>query len=167
MTDKMVKIRLKMGQLEFDYEGDAAFLEEGIFNLLGKTAEFYTDNQDSISVASELPVTTGEASGNGSAAALELSTSTIASRLGVKSGPDLVIAAAAHLHLTQGRGTFTRKQVLTEMQGAAGYYTKSMSGNLSKSFEGLVRSKRLNHMAGNTYALTATERHSIEAKLAD
>lgn len=166
MTDKTVKIRLKMGQLEFDYEGDAAFLEEGIFNLLGKTAGFYLANQNSIAAESELPETTGDVTGNGSAATLELSTSTIASRLGAKSGPDLAVAAAAHLDFTQGRGKFTRKQILAEMQGAAGYYKASMSGNLSKSLEGLVKSKRLNHMAGDTYALAADERRSIEVKLA-
>src|SRR5271169_3191471 len=112
MTDKIAKIRLKLGHLEFDYEGDAAFLEEGIFNLLEKTADFYGANQGSIAAASEPPVTTGLGSGNGSAATLEHSTTTIASHLGAKSGTELVIAVAAHLALAQARGKFTRKELL-------------------------------------------------------
>lgn len=166
MSDGTAKIRLKIGQLEVEYEGAISFLNEGIFNLMEKLVGFYNDHKSAI------PVEPPTANTNGGRQAglnndLDHSTNTIAAHLEATSGTELVIAAAARLSLLKKKGTFTRKEINDEMKSAATYYKESMTGNLTKSLDTLLKNKRLNQSAKDTYALSASERKALEAKLAN
>ncbi len=163
MSDDTAKIRLKIGQLEIEYEGKSSFLQDGLFNLLEKTASFYAANKTSIPAE---PAAHGGPGTGSQGGGLDLSTSTIAAHVGGNTGAELAIAAAAHLGLVQGKDSFTRKEINNEMKGATTYYKITMTNNLSKSLETLVKNKRLNQVANGTYALSATEKHALEPKLA-
>jgi hypothetical protein len=99
------------------------------------------------------------------AGGLDLSTDTIATVLGAKSGPDLIIAAAANLHFVQGKQRFSRQQLTTEMRTAPAHFKDTFLNNLSKYLTGLTKSDRLRLVASDTYAISSKERQDLEAKL--
>jgi len=108
----------------------------------------------------------GSSAGKGGVASL--TTGSIAATLGVKSGSDLLTAAAAHLALVKKTEPFTRQQLLTEMQSATSYYKSSYSPNLTKYIKtALQKGGPLSETAKNSYALTAAARADLEKKLAD
>jgi len=164
MSNGTAKIRLKIGGLEIEYEGKESFLKDELFNTIKKALSIYAENKDVI------PAEPAAQSGAGAAArpgGFDHSTNTIAAHLGVSTGPELAMAAAAHLALVKCKDKFARKEINDEMKGATTYYKTSMSANLSKSLDTLVKSKRLNQVAKGNYALSASEKKSLEAKLAE
>jgi hypothetical protein len=96
---------------------------------------------------------------------LDLSTDTIATVLGAKSGTDLIIAAAANLHFVQGKQKFSRQQLTAEMRTAPAHFKETFLNNLSKYLTGLTKSDRLRLVASDTYAISSKERQELEAKL--
>jgi hypothetical protein len=101
----------------------------------------------------------------GSASELDLSTDTIATVLGAKSGPDLIIAAAANLHFVQGKQRFSRQQLTAEMRTAPAHFKETFLNNLSKYLTGLTKGDRLRLVASDTYAISSKERQELEAHL--
>ena len=97
---------------------------------------------------------------------LSLSTDTIATIIGARSGRDLIIAAAAHLHFSQGRQTFNRNDLTTQMRSAPGHFRGSFVNNLSAYLASLTRADRLRLSGNDTYALSNRERLDLETKLA-
>lgn len=95
-----------------------------------------------------------------------LSTDTIATILGVNSGRDLIIAAAAHLHFSQGKVTFTRQELAAQMRAAPSHFKNTYMNNLSTYLAGLTRSDRLRLSSSDTYALSSKERQDLETRLA-
>lgn len=95
-----------------------------------------------------------------------LAPSTVAARLGVKSGRDVAIAATAHLQICLGTDTFTRAALLANMKAQTGYYKATMNNNLTDTIKGLVASNRLNSLANDQMSLSANELASLKAKLA-
>lgn len=165
MSDDTAKIRLKIGQLEVEYEGQASFLQDGLFNLMEKMVGFYAEHKASIPAAPP-PAQTNGAGSTGSTSELGRSTNTIASHLNATTGTEVTVAAIAHLALVKKKGSFTRKEILDEMKGATTYYKANMSGNLTKILDGLVKGKRINQVGKGVYALSAVEKKALETKLA-
>lgn len=156
-----MKIRLRLGDVEVDYEGSEEFLKENVPALLAELAK--VTHRVSVQVSGAAgSSTTARPAGD---APFDFSTNTIASVTGAKTGPDLAMAAAAHLTLAKGQDKFTRKELLSEMQGATTFYNQSYSGNLTKILNGLTKSKRLNLVGNHTYALTRGEREAFTTKL--
>ena len=102
----------------------------------------------------------------GSSALVDHSTNTIAAHLGASSGPELAMAAAAHLAFVKKQDKFTRREIDAEMKSATTYYKRNMSSNLSSELNALVNGKRLNKIQKDVYAFSANERSVLEAKLA-
>lgn len=103
--------------------------------------------------------------GNGQA--LIHSTDTIATVIGAKSGPDLIVAAAAHLHFAEGKQKFTRQELTTEMRSAPAHFKETFVNNLSTYLTGLTKSDRLRLVGAHTYALSNKERQELETRLAN
>ena len=164
MGNDTAKFRFKIGQLEVEYEGSEIFIKDGLINLMKKAMSFYSENKDQIptGTATKGESVTGTQPGN-----LNHSTNTIAAHLGGNTGPELAIAAAAHLLLVKGKSKFSRKEINDEMKEATTYYKSSMSSNLSKTLNTLVKGKRFNQVSKDTYSLPANENRSIEARLAE
>lgn len=165
MDNNPAKIRLKIGQLEIEYEGRASFLQDDLLNLMEKMVGFYAEHKAAIPADPPTAQTNGAGS-IGSTGDFDHSTNTIATHLGAKTGPDLAIAAAAHLELVKKKGTFTRKEIIHEMKSAATYYKGIMLGNLTKSLNYLVKNNRLNQVDKGVFALSAPEKKVLETKLA-
>lgn len=165
MSEEIAKIRLKIGQLEVEYEGKASFLQDELLNLMEKLTGFYTKHKEAIPIEPSQAQTGGAGSGS-SLGEFDHSTNTIATHLNATSGPELAIAAAAYLAHVKKKDTFTRQEINNEMKSATTYYNANMSTNLSKALNTLVKSKRLNQVSKGVYALSATEKKALEAKLA-
>ena len=165
------KIRLKVGSMELEYEGDPAFLTGGIEALLetmGALASKVPDDAQMQAPDVVAPVvnsngTVAPASGG----QYSFSTNTIAAHIDVKTGPELVVCAMAHLELVQGKPSSTRAEILAEMKTASNFFAKNMGSNLSASLRTLVKTKRLHEGKPGTYSLSAAERKQIEAKIAE
>jgi hypothetical protein len=165
MSAETTKLRIKLGGAEIEYEGDAEFLKtevmakvDKIFDLFGARPDLQVQttieaNGAPIKVPSETLTQT------------HLSTSTIAVRLGAKGAVELALAAAANLVLGQSKHRVTRAEILAEMKSASAFYKSTMSNNLSNTLKTLVKEDRLREVATDTYALSHSEKVSLEHKL--
>jgi hypothetical protein len=160
------KLRIRIGEVEIDYEGTEEFLKEELPQLLKTAMELHKASGGSPSGGTGKAGATGGSAGGPKVASL--TTGSIAAKLGAKSGSDLLTAAAAHLALVTNTEPFTRQQLLSEMQSATSYYKSSYSPNLTKYIKtALQKDGPLSETAKNSYALTAAARADLEKKLAD
>ena len=157
------KIRIKMGDVEVEYEGSEDFLRDELRELLSGVVELHRERGES----TDQPPPSGNGNGGGTPTGdFNGTTNTAAAKLSASSGTDLVIAAAARLTLGLGQDSFTRATLLKEMQTATSYYKKTFSSNLSGYLKQLVGSDRIREVAKGTYSLSAPERKKLETQLA-
>lgn len=148
------KMRIRVGELEFAYEGEEPFIDDRWMSFAKSLVELgppssSTTLKGDAAVSSDLEM---------------LTTGTIAARIGVKTGADLALAAGATL--TEKQGKFTRKEVHEEMKTATAFYKQSYGGNLSSYLSGLVKAKKFNEVARDTYSLTEDARKDVLGKIA-
>lgn len=161
------KIKIRMGQIEIEYEGSEAFLKDELPALLQAVTELYSatgagieSSEPVASFESNVPKTlnrTREEIGT---------TNSIAAKLSVRTGPELAVAAAARLVIGLGKGQFTRRELLEEMKSATQYYKSTYSSNLGSSLKTLVSDQKFIERSKDTYALKADIVSSLEARLA-
>ncbi|SEV99921.1 hypothetical protein SAMN05444851_0778 [Aliiroseovarius sediminilitoris] len=152
------KISLKLGALDIQFEGSEEFIAE---SLVAIVEQFVGLDLPDIAVGVGGAVNTF---GSGvisqevaSPVQSKLSATDFAVKMSVKSGSDLVMAAAAYLYHTRGMEEFRRSDILSAMKEAKGFYKTSMGSNLSKSLETLVKSSRLQTPSSDTYTLPYSE----------
>jgi hypothetical protein len=154
------KIRIKLGPIEVEYEGSEVFLKEELPNLIRIVSELYK--------TSNIPPNDSIENGpSGGAGKIQLSTGSIAAKLSCSSGPDLLLAAAAHFTFSKEKESFTRQQLLSEIKTAKAYFKKSYTANLTSLLNGLVKGGKLNEPVAGTFALTADTIKDLEARLAN
>lgn len=156
------KIKIKLGPIEVEYEGSEKFLKQELPDLIKTVSELYK--------TANLKVQDDEAfirtnNNDNEENVLQQSTNSIAAKLLVNSGSELVIAAAAHLTFVKKQEIFTRKELLKEMQTASSYYKSSYSANFSTTLSTLIKSK-FNEPSTGKYALTANAKSELRPKLA-
>ena len=170
MTEETTKLRVKLGGAEIEYEGGSGFLKQEIMPKVDKILGMVRD-QVELAAPPAAPLIAANANETmvpePIAVELDHSTNTIATLLDASAANDLAIAAAAKLTFADNKAKFTRIEILTEMKEAANFYKQSMSGNLTKALQALVKDGRLRQSADKTYALSHKERQGLEAKLAD
>jgi len=157
------RIRIKVGSLEIEYEGSEEFIREKLLALFTDVAELSKE----LAIAPDAEEQAGNVVAPPSGKGISLTATAIATRLGVKSGPDLAKAAAAYLAIVQGTPSFTRKQLLETMKTATGYYKETFRGNLTHSLGTLVKKMVFNETTKDTYTLRAEPRKTLEKQLAD
>lgn len=158
------KIRIKMGPIEIEYEGSETFLKEELPELLAAVSNLYK-----VSGLSEMTATT-EPPGEVSCVTpqFQATTGSIAAKLHSKTGSNLIMAAAARLTFVSGKDTFTRKELHNEMKTATAYYKSTYrGGNLSGYLNRLIKDGTLLEPSKDTYALSASMKSELGAKLAD
>ena len=96
---------------------------------------------------------------------LQLTTGSIAAKLNVKNGSDLLLSACARLALVDHRDTFSRKEILREAKTATGYYSENVSKHISRELDKLVRQKKINEVSSDTYALQAVAKEELTSQL--
>lgn len=161
-SESMSKIKLKVGSVEIDFEGSEEYIKgqlPALVELLCANAP-NDEEEETASNNDVLPP-----SGDSSKQKLEMTTNTIATKLNVKSGADLIIAACAHLCLVKGHDTFSRKNVLAEMQTASNFYTRSHSKNLSRYLKTVLGDGKIIERSQDNYALSASEKTRLESAL--
>jgi hypothetical protein len=159
------KFRIKMGAVEVDYEGTEEFLKAELPALLAAVSDLYKQSgMAKPNNATEQSAGEGNDSGDGEP--LKMSTTTIATKLGVNSGPELALAAAVRLTMVLGKATFSRKEILDEMKSATGFYKGTYNNNLTSSLVRLTKEQKLNEQSKDIYALTPTTKKELETKLA-
>ena len=161
--DSGAKIRIKVGSMEVEYEGEPSFLQDGLESLLAKVADLSTQVPSESDTGNDTPNgPTPLAPSKGP----DFSTSTIAAHLSAKSTTELAICALAKLEIVDGKAGVKQSDISREMRTATTYYKKSMSSNLKKSLKTLIKDNRVNHGASDTYSLSATEKTKLEDSIA-
>jgi hypothetical protein len=158
-------MRIKMGPIEIEYEGSEDFLKQELTDLLSAVSKLYQDSGLPEGEPTAEPAEAAVATGVQSSRTSAMTVTTIAAKLGAKSGADLILAAGASLTRV-GSETFARQKLLDEMKKATGYYKKSYGSNLSNYLLTLVREGKLQETAKDTYSLNVGTKDEIEAKLA-
>jgi hypothetical protein len=156
------KIRIKVGPVEVEYEGDEKFFKDEFPQILSKITQLV--KEAGIDLISETIPKIGVQSTTQHNAAIG-TTGTIAAKLGVSSGSELILAASARLTLGQNIESFARDQLLTEMKTAKAYYKTSYMKNYSVYLSGLVKAGKLMETSKDTYALSAIMKEELENKL--
>ena len=157
------KLRIRIGDVEIDCEGTEDFLRKELPELLRTAMELHK-----AAGTGAIPEGVGaDSSGKEKLRVPALTTSTIAAKLKSKSGPTLLLAAAAHLILVKEKQTFTRQELLSEMKSASAYFKKSYSNNLTSYLKGAITEGRVRETAKNAYALSAEASNELETQLAD
>lgn len=164
------KIRIKVGNIEVDYEGDPSFLKDGLNELIQSVSDIHNSLPQTPSPSVDAPTSVEPAppAANPSASTgLGLSTRSIAARMNAENGPELAICAMAHLELVKGLESYERKSILDEMKSATGYYNNNMSRNNAANIASLLKNKRVTEVGSGKFCLSATERKKVEAAIAD
>lgn len=169
MSSSETKIKIRVGAIEVDYEGDPAFLTNGLNGLIKNLADIHQTIPASMPVAQSTetvnaPTPTANKNGQSS---IGLSTKSIAARMDADGGPELAICAMAHLELVKGLESYERKSILDEMKTATGYYNSNMSGNNAANIASLVKNKRVTEVGTGKFCLSAAEKKKVEAAIAD
>ncbi len=157
----MIKIRIKFGAVEIEYEGEEKSLNGGFRTLLKDLhviGALPTDEQ--------VPDKTRSSNSTTKNAKDEPhSTSTAAHKPGADNGPDLILAAAMRLTLT-GSSKFTKTQIRQEMREADDSSESSYGSNFDADFKTLIGKSRITHSGGEHYSLPARELASLNARTA-
>ena len=172
MTQPLAKIRIKIGTMELDYEGDPEFLNGGIETLLETMGNLagtvpsatvqVPDQNNHLAADSESTSTTP----NG-APLTGFTTSTLAAHTSAKTGPELALCAMAFLQLSKGQSNNSRADILGEMKNADGYYNSNMAGNNAANLKNLAKSKKINETLKGKYSLSIAEMKRFEAVIAE
>jgi hypothetical protein len=150
------RIRIKLGQIEVEYEGSDAFIKGEIQGLLGQLAQLQPQQQSDSSQASL------KSGGSGGGQSSLGTTSSIVARLGDSTGTGLVLAACAHLTFVKQQERFERQVILDEMKTATGYYKRTFNNNFSSYLGRLVKAQKLLELSKG---LTATMKQEIESRI--
>lgn len=162
------KIKIKLGAIEVEYEGSESFLKEELPALLSAVSDLYQRSQSTLppgasSASGAAPASVGE---NPDRPRLQATTGSIAARLQVKSGSELIMAAAARLSFVEGMSSFSRQRITEEMKTATAYFKPGYVNNLSKYLHSLVKDGKLNEPSQGNFALTASSLKELEPRVA-
>jgi hypothetical protein len=161
-----VKIRIKLGDVEIDFEGEEAYFKEEVPIFLSDLSKLLKDTIPAkISETPKTMTTTFQAKAHTPSIDEIKTTSTIAQKIKVKSGLDLILAAAIKFTLNDGKETFNRDEILKEMQTATAFYKSSFNNNATKYLKNLVRSGKLRQNATHIFALSPETKIELREKL--
>lgn len=164
MGGEQARVKVQMGTVEVEYEGPTSFLTADLIAFVQQVARIHSEHGRETE-AKQGGVEATDRKQIGGTPRVDLSITTIASRLSSKTGPDLLIAAAAFLTLCQGRDSFSRDDLRETMKEAHGYFKTSMVRNLTKYLQGLLKKDRIRQTADGKYGLSIAEKKKLYASL--
>lgn len=153
------KIKIKLAGVEVEYEGEHEFLESELLGLIKNLMAI----APAISTSLALPPTGNPAASGGTKSG---TVSTIAAKLKVASGPDLILASLLQATMVEDKASLKRKDLLAKMKSATAYYKATYRSNLSSSLTTLVRAGEINEVAADEYAIAPTKRAALEPQVA-
>jgi DNA-directed RNA polymerase delta subunit len=95
-----------------------------------------------------------------------MTTKTIASKLSVNSGPELIMATCAYLTLVLNKHNIGYQEILQEMKSASGYYKQTYTSNLGAYINNLIKGKKLVEVSNKVYSIPANIVKELEVQLA-
>lgn len=156
-------IKLSLGGLHLEYEGDETFFKAEVANFILGVAPYAGASQTKLS-SSPTPASE-KATDQAGKPIPKHSTDTVAKLLSAKTGPELILAAVAKKILVDGQDTVDRVTITAEMKKASSYYKKTYLSNLSNYLDGLTKADSLRLVSENVYGLPAKMRESLGPKL--
>lgn len=165
MEGEQARIRVQMGTVEVEYEGPTSFLTAELVAFVQQVARIHGEHGGGALTkpGGGEPIDRNQSANT---PRVDLSITAIASRLRSKTGPDLLIAAAAFLTLCEGRDSFSRDDLRKTMKEAHGYFKDSMVRHLTKYLRGLLKKDRMRQTANGEYALSIAQKNELYAALA-
>lgn len=157
------KIKIKMGALEVEYEGSEAFLKSELLKLVSTLIEQQSKIQPLEQAA---PHTQKASAAHHPAKPIPGTAGSFAIKLGVSTGPELVLAAAAKLALVDGKEKFSRSELSKEMRKATNHFKESYVSNLTQSLKRLQEDNKLLEPSTDNFALTAPALADLSKRLA-
>jgi hypothetical protein len=159
------KLRIRIGEVEIEYEGAEEFLKQELPQLLKTAMELHKVSGETAGGAGSKSHSHAK---GGQGATLSLTTSSIAAKLNAKSGSDLLKAAAAHLALVGNSEPFSRQKLLDQMKSATSYFKTSYGANLTTYIKtALQKNGFLSEVGKDAYSMNAAARAELEKVLAD
>lgn len=149
----MARVKLKYGDIELEYDGPEDFLKAELTNLIGAVSSLHKVTPPNKNAENDVG---GDVEG-------ERSVSTIAQQLDVKSGSDLIMAAALSL-ARSGKQNFSKKDLRACMREATVYWKAAYASNFDTYVARLVKKGRLNHTGGTNHSLPADEFKTLNQK---
>lgn len=167
------KIHLRAGEVELSLETESPLAVSDIKEFISQIQELAQSLVPEFDDTAPLaPPDGSNGTGSSTTAPLllehsnpQLHVNSVADRLSAKSGPELVIAAAAYLQIVEGKQSFTRKELLEAMKSATSHYNQNIGSNLSAALKSLSASK-LNQLNNGTYALKSNELAALRSQIA-
>jgi len=157
-----MKFKIEVGPLSAEYEGPEEFFKESIAGFI----ESFVEKAGAGARVAQTEVLLGETPSTSTTLVPHRhSTNTVAKLLDAKTGPDLIMAAAAKKILIDGDSVITRQTILAEIRGATSYFKSTYDSNLSAYLDNLTKSDKLRLISDGTYGIPAKVRDSIEPKL--
>ena len=145
------KIKIKMGSFELEYECDELISKDSLIELVEKLAKLLP--KEALKPQKAAAKTEGDDEEEETSDSSP-STSTIAQKLGVTTGPGLVKAALARLCIFEKKSAVKRKDLITEMKTATSFFDKNHVSNLTSTLDRLVSDDVINQISTGTYALS-------------
>jgi hypothetical protein len=158
-----VRIGLKGGRIELQFEGSEKLFEDKIEPIFKELIDF---GKESYASQSCDEVDAGAATTSRVTASIAMTVKAIASKLGGSSGGEVLYAAVVSLAVVKKKETFTRKEINEEMKQAVGYYKSTYSGNLTGYLDALSKQGVIVETSKDTYAVNEQARKEMEGKLA-
>jgi hypothetical protein len=161
-----IRIRIKTGDFEIEYEGPKDFLKKELPDLIRTSKNLFgeTPPAPKVEQVEEIP-DVEEAPPLPEKKQLALTVTGVAKKLKCSSGQDLVLAACAKLCFVDQLDVFSRDEIREEMKRAKGYYKENYRKSLSNYFNALVKKGELLEMAKGTYSFSAAKKSEIEKDL--
>ncbi len=141
------KVHIRVDQIEIDCEGSEEFVRVELPKILDAIGKFSQIAESNNRRGDDREVTPKKATVHAA------TTATVATKLGAKTGADVVMAAAAKLSLIDNREDFSRDGLLAEMKNAKGFYKKTYSNNLSSYLSTLVKQNKLHEVSSDCYSI--------------
>lgn len=162
------RVQIRAGEVELTIESDSTLAVTDIKELLGQVQEVAESLRTPYPAAL---IQTPKQTHTATPLMIEdnvpqLHINSVAERVGIKTGPDLAVAAAAYLQIVRGQQTFTRGELLDTMKAATSHYNQNHRSNLSSILKGLIGSK-FNQTGNDSYAIKNQELIDLRGKLAE
>ncbi len=157
-----MKFSMRIGSSEISFEGASEIFDEKIQPLVGELLA-----SPGAHIASPQTQTSPVPKAQSSSPTVQMTTKAIATKLGAKSGPDLLTAAIVSLSIVQGRDLFSRQELNDEMKTAIGFYKQTYTNNLGKYLDGLQKKGLLFEATKGNFAMSESKRADFEAALSN
>lgn len=154
-----IKIKITMSNFAVEFEGEGAFLNQHLEDLLDKMSK----------VPASLEVMDNKQDSNSSANSrhgLKLSTNDVAAKLGVKpkDGLALMWAAITKIAVVDNVETFSVEDVRNEMKTSS-FWDKGMSGNVSKNIKRQATAGKLLSPTKDKYSIPPSDLENLRNKV--